>query len=108
MSVIELNIYSKEDKKKVEKTYKTNGYDLMLGTVEDFMQIIDVDKMDDKTAVAKMIIKGYSQIKPLIMDVFPELSEEEFKMVKVTDLVGTIMQIGTSVVESLNLIKSGN
>ena len=42
---ITLKIYEKEDKHKVEKTYTAQGYDLMLGTVEEFMRIIDIDKL---------------------------------------------------------------
>lgn len=106
MATISLNIYGED--KKVEKTYTADGYDLMMGTIEDFMEIIDVDKLHDNAAVAQMVIKGYGQIKPLIKDIFPGLTDEEFKHVKITDLVRTIIQVGTSVVESLNILKSGN
>jgi len=106
MANIQLNIYDPKNKKKVAKTYEAEGYDLMLGTVEDFMDIIDLDKINDSNEVAKMAIKGYRQLKPLIMDIFPELTAEEYKGIKVNDLVRLIVQIGTSIVESLDLIKS--
>lgn len=108
MAKIELNIYKAENKKEIEKTYEAEGYDLMLGTVEDFMEIIDVDKIDNNIEVAKMVMKGYNQIKPLVMDIFPELTDEEYKRIKVNDLVQTIIQIGTSVVENLKALNSGN
>lgn len=106
MAEINLNIYSKGSKKDVEKVLTAHGYDLMLGTVDDFMGIIDVDKLDDNMAVAKMVLQGYSQIKPLIMDVFPELTDDEYKRVKVNDLVQTIIQIGLAVVENLDYLKT--
>lgn len=108
MAKISLNIYQEKNKTKIEKTYEAEGYDLMLGTVEDFMEIIDIDKLGNQTEVAKMVVKGYSKIKPLIMDIFPELTDEEYKRVKVSDLVRTIIQLGTAVVESLDLLKSKN
>lgn len=107
MATISLNIYKKEDKTKLEKTYTSEGYDLMLGTVEDFMQIIDVDKMNNNIELAKMVLKGYGQLKPLVMDVFPALTDDEFRRIKVNDLINTISQIGTSVLENLELLKSG-
>ena len=106
--MISINIYDKDDKRKIAKTYTADGYDLMLGTVEDFMKIIDVDKLSDNIEVAKMISKGFGQLKPLLKDVFPELTDEDFKNVKVNDLVRTIIQIGTSVVEGLDVLKTGN
>ena len=108
MAEIRLNIYKQNNKNEVEKTYIANGYDLMLGTVEDFVNIIDVDKLHDQKAVIQMVINGYNQIKPLLKDVFPEITDDEFKRVKVKDLALTIVQIGTAAVESFNILKQGN
>lgn len=108
MATISLKITSKEDKKKVEKFYTAEGYDLMLGTVEDFMDIIDIDKLGNNIELAKMVLKGYGQLKPLIMDIFPELTDEEYKRIKVNDLISTISQVGKSVIENLDILKSGN
>lgn len=106
MAKISLNIYEKGNNQKVEKTLEAEGYDLMLGTVEDFMEIIDIDKLGNQTEVAKMVVKGYKQLKPLIMDIFPELQDDEYKRIKVNDLVRLIVQIGTAVVDQLDVLKS--
>lgn len=107
MATISLKITSKEDKKKVDKIYTADGYDLMLGTVEDFMDIIDIDKLGNNIELAKMVLKGYGQLKPLIMDIFPELTDEEYRRIKVNDLIATVSQIGKSVLENLDILKSG-
>lgn len=104
MAEITLNIYG-AGKEKI-KTLTASGYDLMMGTVEDFMQIIDVDKLNDNMEVAKMVLNGFSQLKPLLKDVFPEMTDEDFKGIKIKELTSTIMQIGTSVVESLRVLKN--
>ncbi len=106
--MIELKIYCKNDKNKVEKVLQAEGYDLMLGTVEEFMQIIDVDKLDNSVEVAKMIVKGYGKFKPLLRDVFPEVTDEELNRTKVSELVKTVVQIGIAITESLKELKSGN
>ena len=106
MSEIKLNIFAKGEKEKPVKTLKADGYELMLGTIEDFLQVIDVDKLNDNMAVARMVLEGFGQIKPLLKDVFPELTDEDFKGIKVTDLVQTIMQMGMAVIECLTELKS--
>jgi DNA replicative helicase MCM subunit Mcm2 (Cdc46/Mcm family) len=108
MAEIRLNIYKQNNKNEIEKTYIANGYDLMLGTVEDFINIIDVDKLNDQKAVIQMVINGYNQIKPLLKDVFPEITDDEFKRVKVKELALTIVQIGTAAIESFDILKQGN
>lgn len=106
MATITLNIYKPNNKNEIEKTYTAESYDLMLGTVEDIMQIIDVDKMDDNVEVAKMVIKSYSKLKPFIKDVFPGLTDDELTRVKVKELVPTFIEICKSIIDSLGLIKS--
>lgn len=103
---ISLNIYDPKDKTKVVKVHTVEGYDLMLGTIEDFMDVIDMDKLDDEKEVAKMVVKGYKQIKPLIMDIFPELTSEELKNIKVAELIKIVPQIGAAIMESLNIVKN--
>lgn len=108
MATMQLNIYKADNKNEIEKTYTVDSYDLMLGTIEDIMTVIDVDKLNDKTAVANMVLRGYSQLKPFIKDVFVGVTDEELKRVKVKELIPTFMQIATAIIESLNLAKSGN
>ena len=106
MAMITLNVRSASDKSEVAKTISINGYDLMIGTVDDFMDIIDLDKIDDEKEVIKMVLKSYKQIKPLIMDIFPDLTEEDYRNVSVADLVAVIPQIGLSIIENIKLSKN--
>ncbi|MBO4520711.1 MAG: hypothetical protein J5787_05840 [Alphaproteobacteria bacterium] len=101
---LKLDIYSKTEKGKIEKTYRAEGYDLMLGTIDDLVSIIDLDKMDDEKAVAAMIVKGYRQIKPLLHDVFGA-TEEELNRTKVSDLVPCIIDICRASLSSFEILK---
>lgn len=105
MTEIKLNIYKATDKKEVEKTYTTKGYKLMYGTVKDFLSIIDLDKIDDTAEVAKMIMKGYDQIEPLLLDIFPEMLEEELRRTGIDDIIEVIIQTAKAVGENLGLLK---
>lgn len=108
MAQIELKIYKENSKKEIEKKYTVDGYELMLGTVEDFMSIIDVEKIGDKTEAAKMLLKCYKQLMPLIKDIFPEVSDEELRRVKVPELVEMFMQVGAAIVDGFGVLKTGN
>ena len=93
---LKLNIYKG---KEVEKTYSADTYDLMFGTMEDFIEIIDLDKLASESreeftiAGAKLITSGISQLKPLLMDVFEGLTEEELRRARVKDLTAVILEI---------------
>lgn len=108
MAQIELNVYKKNSKKEIEKTYSVEGYDLMLGTVEDFMTIIDAEKLSDNIEAAKMMLKCYKQLMPLLKDIFPDITDDELKRVKVNELVGTFMQVGACIIEGFDVLKKGN
>lgn len=108
MATISLNVYAKENKNKVEKTYTAESYDLMLGTVEDLMQLFDVDKMTDNIAIAKMVVQGYSKLKPFIKDIFPGITDDELNRVKVKELIPAFVQVFKTIVDDLDLIKTGN
>ena len=93
---LKLNIYNK---KNIEKTYSTDTYDLMFGTVEDFMDLIDVDQIKTGTdteiamVVVKAIPKGMGTIKELLKDVFEGLTDSELKNTKVKDITKVLVAI---------------
>lgn len=105
MAEITLNIYEKGSKTEIEKTYKVEGYDLMLGTVEDFMTLIDVEKMDNNEEIAKMVLRGYSKLKPFVKDIFPELTDDEYNRVKVNELISMFIQLAAAVIGNLNTLE---
>lgn len=108
MATLTLNIYSATDKNVVEKTYTTESYDLMFGTVEDLIQLIDLDKMTDNKAITAMVVSGFGKLKPFIKDIFSGVTDDELKRVKVKELIPTFVQVFKNIVEDLDLLKSGN
>lgn len=106
MAKISIQIYS-ENHKDVEKVYEAESYELFMGTIEDFMSVIDVDKLDNKQETFKAFVAGYDTLKPIFFEVFPEMTKEEFKRVKFTDLYKTVIQIGRAAVENLKLASKG-
>ena len=105
MATIKLNIYKENNE--VEKTYTAEGYDLKLGTLEDVLDIIDIEKLNDKAEVTKMALKGMKKIKPLLLDIFPEATSEELNRVKVKELITVVIDVCAATGEALDLLNTG-
>lgn len=95
---LKLNIYD-DDMKEVVKTYKTETFDIRTGSVEDLLDLIDVDNFTSVSdaviikAALKLVSKGFVSIKDILKTVFKGLSDEEIKNTKMTELVNVIVGI---------------
>lgn len=91
-----LNIYNKKD---IIKTYTADAYDLMFGTVEDILELIDIDNLkttnidEISIAVIKAVPKSIGVFKNLLKDIFDGLTDEDLKNVKVSDIVSVIIDV---------------
>lgn len=105
---LKLNIY---EKRKVIKTYTAETYDLMFGTVEDLLDVMDIDNIqaDNRTellkAVAKVLAHSMDIVKPLLKDVFEGLTDEELRNTKISEIVDVLSNI---VIYSINQITKEN
>lgn len=103
---MKLNIYNKRE---IEKTYRAETYDLMFGTVEDLIDILDLDKLKtgaDQEIIAMVvgaIPKCMGIIKPLLKDVFEGLTDDELKHTKVKEIAACIVEIVKFTIAEINL-----
>lgn len=93
---LKLNVY---DKKEVVKTYTAETYDILFGTVEDLVEIIDLDSVQNgndgeiiKLAL-KLVINGMDILKPLLKDIFDGLTDEELKKTKVSEVANVLVEV---------------
>lgn len=87
-----LNIYD-ENSKMIAKQYTAQTADIMFGTIEDLIEVIDVDKLNDNMEWAKVIVVALKKLKPLLKEVFTGLTDEELKHTKVKELVPLFINI---------------
>lgn len=106
MAQITLNVYDRTTKE-IAKTFTTDSIDLMFGTVEDIIAVIDLDKLNDKTETAKMIIRAWGELKPFLKDVFPGLTDEDIKGVKINEMIPTFMDIFKGISENMGILING-
>ena len=110
MATLSLNIYKKENKNEIEKTYTAESYRLMFGTLQDIMSVIDLDKLQsgNEMELAKMAIRGFDLIAPILQDVFPELTSDELRRTSTSDLIPLIVDIAREALNTIKPLKSGN
>lgn len=93
---LKLNIY---EKRKIIKTYRTETYDIMFGTVEDLINIIDLDKMKSGSdsevikLVGEVVMNGLGVIKPLLKDMFDGLTDEELRNTRVSEIATVLVEV---------------
>jgi hypothetical protein len=105
MSLI-LNIYDKETKA-IDKTYTAETVDIMFGTVEDIIEVIDLDKLNDNMAWAKVIGVAIKQLRPLLKEVFDGLTDEELKCTKIKELIPLFKEIFKFMMNEINDLGGG-
>jgi hypothetical protein len=93
---LKLNIY---EKREIVKTYVADTYDLMFGTVEDLIDLINLDNLKTGSdteiirLVGDLVIKGMDIAKPLLKDIFEGLTDEELKNTKVRELSTVLIEV---------------
>lgn len=93
---MKINIYKRNE---IIKTYEAETYNLTFGTVEDFLELIKIDKIDDINleSITMLLIKAIPGSLPLfknlLKDVFEGINDEELRNVKVTEIVAVVIDI---------------
>ena len=52
--------------------------------------------------------KGYKKIKPLLFDIFPEVTEEELRRTKISELINVMINAAEAAAQSLEVLQKGN
>ena len=83
--------------KEIEKTYTAQDYNVMYGTVEDLLDLLDLDALTSKdkgsmlSAVSRLLKSRQDVINPLMLDIFDGLTEDELRRTKAIDVVNVIL-----------------
>ena len=102
---MKLNIYANQHD--IEKTYEIEAYDLMYGTVEDIFEVLDgMENMNTDVEMLKVIQKNRSKLNNLLKDVFPELTDDELRKIKIKELVPFFVELFGYVVQSFGSEKN--
>lgn len=98
-----LKIYD-DNGKNIVKSYESTTYDLMFGTVMSIMDLLKIEDIDNQMEMLKTVYNAWDEIKAVLSGVFPEATEEDWKHVKVKELLPMILEIAKfSVTEMLSI-----
>lgn len=108
MKELKINIY--DNKNNVVKTYTTKDIYVSTGIVEDIFKLVDIDVFLSKTNDAdlmgreliKIVVKGWSSFKEVILQVFEGMTEEEFRHSHLNEINTVILYILQNALVSLN------
>ena len=96
---MKLNVY--KNQKEIEKTYEIDTYDLMYGTVEDILAIFDdVDDLSDNMKLFSVIQKNRTKLNDLLLDIFPDMTEDDLRKIKLKELVPLFIELFNYVKDS--------
>ena len=103
MEKLLLKIYDNSGKT-VVKSFESSPYDLMFGTVMRLMEILNIEKMDNQLEMLKTIYNAWDEIKEVLSGVFPDVTEEDWKNVKVKELLPLILEIAKISISEMFII----
>lgn len=89
---MKLNVYKNQHE--IEKTYEVDEYDIMYGTVEDILDVLDgMETMNTDSEIISLIQKNRKKLNRLLLDIFDGLTEEELRNIKVKELVPLFLDL---------------
>ena len=98
---LKLHIY---EGKEIVKTYSTDTIDFSFGVVEDVLDVLDFEKITDKTQLTAMVLKMSKQLKPFLKDMFAGVTDEEIRTVKVSNIVEIFKGLYHYAVDELGVV----
>ena len=91
---MKINIY--KNQKEIEKTFEVKTYDIMYGTVQDILSIIDeAGDLSDEDALYNILAKNMGKIDELLLDIFGDegLVREDLRNIKVKEFVELFVDV---------------
>ena len=98
---MKLNIYSG---KNIVKTYECGNFDLTYGVIEDVIEIIDGKDLENKSDLINVAIDSFHLLRPLLKEVFDDLTDDELRTVKIRELIVVIVELIKASVANLKMI----
>lgn len=92
-----LHVYKKG---KIVKKLIRNDYEILLGTVEDVINLIDFDKLLNDTeesninkVITQFIQNAFDEVKKILKEIFVEATDEDLKNVKISEVISIFTNV---------------
>lgn len=106
---LKLNVYNKNEDGawEIEKVYQTDTVDIMFGTAEDMIGLLDGLTIKDTDKLISLVTKGFSQLKPFLKEIFIGLTDDELRRTKVRELIPLFVNIFTYFFKEIGATSNG-
>lgn len=91
MEKLVLNVYDNEDN--IVKTSTAELIELKFGSIRKLMKLLNIDNIDDTSELLKVIYGAWEQITKVLTGCFPDMTDEDWDNVKVSELIPVLMGI---------------
>lgn len=88
---IKLNVY--DDENNIVKTVKAEVMELKFGSIRSLMKLLKVDDINDTAELLKVVYGAWEQLTKILNGCFPDMTDEDWDNVKVSELIPVIMTI---------------
>ena len=99
---MKINTYKTQ--KEVEKTFEVDEYDIMYGTIQDILEVLDegIPSLDDEEGLFKLIASNRGKLEALILDIFEPagMVEADLRKIKLKELIPLFIALFNYVQES--------
>lgn len=91
MEKIVLNVY--DDENKIVKTCEAELMELRFGSIRSLMKLLNIEDINDTAQLLKTVYGAWEQLTKVLNGCFPEMKDEDWDNVKVSELIPTLMAI---------------
>lgn len=91
MEKLLLNVYDNEDN--IVKTSTAELIELKFGSIRKLMKLLNIDNIDDTSELLKVLYGAWEQITKVLTGCFPDMTDEDWDNVKVSELIPVLMGI---------------
>lgn len=88
---MKLNVY--DDNDNIVKTCEAQAVDLKFGTIRSLMKLLNVEDIQDTAALLKTVYGAWEQLTKILNSCFPEMEDEDWDNVKLTELMPILVEI---------------
>lgn len=106
---MELEITVYDDNDQVVKTCNANTVDLRFGQISAIMELLDIESVNDSVELMRIVNKAWKQLTQILTKIFPEMEEDDWNNVKISELLPVVVLIlKSSIAEMMKIPKSKN
>lgn len=98
-----LSIYDATGKN-VERVAGGETVEIMFGTVQAIMELLDINEQTGTFELLRKVSSAYKELTVILGGVFPDITEDEWKRVKVKELVIVLLDIIKSILAEFQTI----